>query len=141
MQGLQDKYLDSNAPINASIMQAYRLLVEDSNPIIKRKVFQIKNGVVSFPQVEGDLLIEIVKFIRMNSNYDVNLIKNNLVRTGLVSFKYPRWLDKNFFKVIVFFALSLLPVKKRKHYRARFQSMIKNLSYIYSKEKFEKLFE
>ncbi|MFA5898426.1 MAG: rhamnan synthesis F family protein [Hyphomicrobium sp.] len=74
-----EKYKDIS-PHNFIIARAERHLVEDRSPFIKRRVFYYDRGIFQ-PGVSLDKVRYIANFIKGHTDYDIELIFKNLVRT------------------------------------------------------------
>ncbi len=88
---------------------ADRAVAEDGYPFIKRRNFYIEHGLFSYPRV----VLNILHFIQNNTDYDLDLIYNNLSRTQ------PRLEVERYLKKLFSFRLLAkchpFP-SKRKHY-------------------------
>jgi rhamnosyltransferase len=85
---ISDSFIPSQkykkCPANPPVFCAYSQLTEDKSPILKRKIFYVKDSEFEFPQKEPHTPYEIIKFIRGNTDYDIGLILENLERTVLI---------------------------------------------------------
>lgn len=75
-----DKYRDVQDLHNFIITRAERHLIEDRSPFIKRRVFYYDGGVFQ-PGITLDKVRYITNFIKGRTDYDVELMYENLART------------------------------------------------------------
>lgn len=77
---LNDKfYMDSMT--NASIHYAFRQIVSDHCPILKRKFIWINNNTLECPQFTQESALDLIYYLRNNTDYNTDLIWDNLIRT------------------------------------------------------------
>ena len=72
------KYFDKTG--NSSVFCGIQQVKEDRCPILKRKVFFIKNGKIEFSQIDGKNPFTDLKFIKNNTDYPIKYIEQNIER-------------------------------------------------------------
>ncbi len=65
---------------NAPVYMAYTLVADHRSPLIKRKIFYIKDGEFEFPLHSSENVYDLLKYIKSNTSYDVKLIYANISR-------------------------------------------------------------
>ncbi|MDO5299618.1 MAG: rhamnan synthesis F family protein, partial [Clostridia bacterium] len=67
---------------NAPVFCPYKQLLEDHSPLLKRKVFFVKEGYFAFQMHSNEPSVyELIEYIRDNTNYDTMMIFKNIERT------------------------------------------------------------
>ncbi len=66
---------------NSPVFYAYRQMVEDRSPLLKRKVFFNKEDRFEFPQRDSYTVYDVVNYIRTQTEYPMDLIADNMERT------------------------------------------------------------
>ncbi|WP_159448918.1 rhamnan synthesis F family protein [Provencibacterium massiliense] len=65
---------------NAPVFFAYSQLTKDRSPLLKRKVFFVKEGQFEFPLLETHSVYNLIEFINSFTDYDTKLILQNIER-------------------------------------------------------------
>lgn len=73
------KYKDYR--LNNPVYRAYQQMVEDHSPLLKRKVFFIKENCFEFPLHELHSPYDILQYLNEHSNYNTGYIYQNIERT------------------------------------------------------------
>lgn len=66
---------------NTSVYMAYSLLQKYNSPFLKRKIFTIENGKFAFPLWGKESVYDLLEYIKVHTQYDINLLYENIVRT------------------------------------------------------------
>ena len=66
---------------NLPVYMAYSLLQKNKTPLIKRKAFAIEDGKFRYPLFGKETVYDLVKLIHNNTDYNTDLILNNIRRT------------------------------------------------------------
>lgn len=74
-----DAYDDNS--YNSIMYMAFSQIEKYKSPFLKRKVFFTNEGKFLFPLREEQTVYDLLKYIKSNTKYDINLIKNNILRT------------------------------------------------------------
>lgn len=83
-----DKYRDRG---NAPVFCPYKQLVEDRSPLLKRKVFFVKDGYFAFQMhYQEPSVYELLEYIRDHTDYDPMMILENIERTQDLRTSAPR---------------------------------------------------
>ncbi|MBR2922358.1 MAG: hypothetical protein IKC10_03450 [Alphaproteobacteria bacterium] len=106
---------------NSSVFCAIQQIKEDRCPILKRKALFIKRGKIEFQQLDGENPFNILNFLRNNTEYPYECIKENIYRCFASE-------NRNFFNILkkMYFYTLLLFVFKRKK-RTKIKKKINNL--------------
>lgn len=75
------KYMQEYESENHSIRCAYQQVLEDRSPILKRKVLFVNKNVIVNPLLDTHKNFEVIQLIKNRTDYDVNLIYQNILRT------------------------------------------------------------
>jgi len=106
-----------NWPLNCT----KEMLIDDHVPLLKRRPLFIQKG-----NIDAELFVDVFKFISEHTNYDINLIIQNLKRTqDFDSIKHPSFLKKIAWQINSRF--SFTPEK-----RVKYESKLRNLHFLNS---------
>lgn len=131
---INDKYL--TCATNASVHYAARQIMEDGCPILKRKFIWVNNNTIEWPQFTEKSAVDLIYFLKNHTNYNTDLIWENLARTqNLSSIKIRK---KDIFKYNKYKILRWLFPWKFKKYKLK-MNMLKN-SRLISYENLKKAF-
>ena len=103
---------------NASVFLAAKQIIEDRCPILKRKVFTFKHGHIEHLQFDGTTIKDLFSYIRKNSNYPLDLIKQNVKRCFIEDTRL--WNVK--LSEILFYILSKLTLSSKR--RTKFKNRL-----------------
>lgn len=75
---------------NASVHYAYQQTVEDRCPILKRKFLWIENNSIKWPQLTPENAVDLICYIKNNTDYPIELISDNVCRVqNIDEIKFP----------------------------------------------------
>lgn len=111
----------------------FQQVKEDRMPFIKRKIFYVGGKITN--RLDGGSA-QLINYIQDNTDYDVNLIMQNVYRTGLSKISEAKIIKE----MIRFFISKFLYIKKQKR-RHYIDKEIAAREMLYYKRKYKNLFE
>lgn len=133
---ISDCYIDKDKYFklinsNASIFLAGKQIREDRCPILKRKVFSFRHKHLEHLQADNDDLVELLKYIKDNSSYPLEMITTNISRCFIQEAKLRKLVvQEKFFQLFSYVSRWSASYEKiRKRFRM-YNSTVRLLRYI-----------